>query len=328
MSTPHNSNGNTELSRAREEANTWLLRMHSGLMSTEERREFEAWRARSPVHQEQFRDAERFWDALDGLAGQVTREKHDTAYNHSNRLPLLYRVWQRSDWQPIAATFLIIVTTMLLWPTITFWLSDYRTAPGEQKSVLLTDGSTVFLNTQSALSVKLSDQRRVLTLAQGEALFLVAHDSERPFEVMVDEWVVRAVGTTFNIDRHSDIITVTVIEGAIRLHHHKDAWDIPVGHQISYDKDHIVSGMKLVDTSKVVAWRKGEFTFSDISLLMIVEELNRYRSGRIVIAPTLLHDLRLSGSISLSDPEESLKMLQKVFPIRIISLTSYLTIIS
>lgn len=328
MSTPPTSTGNSEQSRARDEANVWVLRMHSGPMSSDQRREFEVWHARSPVHQKQFRDAERFWDALDGLTGQVTREKHASTHDDSIGRHTLSRIGQRSRWQSIAATFLVVVTTMLLWSILTFWLSDYKTAPGEQKSVILADGSTVFLNTESAFSVKLTEDRRVLTLARGEALFQVAHDTARPFEVMVDGWVVRAVGTTFNIDRHSDTIKVTVIEGAVRLQHHNEAWDIPVGYQIGYDGDHIVSEMELVDTSKAVAWRNGEFSFTDMPLGEIVEELNRYRSGTIVIATTSLRDLRISGSISLNDPHQALAMLQRVFPFKTTHLTSYLTVVS
>ncbi|MGC4097015.1 MAG: FecR family protein [Nitrospira sp.] len=328
MSTPPTSSGNTERSRARDEANVWVLRMHSGLMSSEQRRAFEVWHARSPVHQEQFRDAERFWDALDGLAGQVTRERHESTHDHSIGRHTFSRIWQQPLWQSIAATFLVVATTVLLWSTLTLRLSDYHTAPGEQKSVTLADGSTVFLNTESAFSVKLTEDRRRLTLAQGEALFQVAHDTARPFEVMVDGWAVRAVGTIFNIDRHTDRITITVLEGAVRLQHHNDAWDIPVGYQISYDGDHIASEMEFVDTAKVVAWRNGEFSFTNMPLGAIVEELNRYRSGKIVIATTSLRDLRVSGSISLRDPDQSLTILQKVFPFKTTHLTPYLTIVS
>ena len=328
MSTQHFSSDNNERSDVRDEANIWILRIHSGLMSSEERREFDAWQARSPMHQAQFRDVERFWQTLDGLAGQVTREKPTSAPgDFVTRRASAWASGLQSHWSAIAATFLIVVTTMLLWSSLIGRLSDYKTAPGEQKSIALADGSTVFLNTHSAFSVNLSEHRRSLTLTQGEALFEVAHDSERPFEVMADGWIVRAVGTTFNIDRRADKITVTVIDGAVQLLHDNEAWDIPVGYRVAYDKHHIVNELESVDVLKITEWRKGEFSFTDMPLTVIVEELNRYRPGRIVIATASLQDLRLSGSVSLDDPDHSLKMLQKVFPFRVQQLTSYLTLI-
>lgn len=330
MSTQHTSSDRNERSRAWDEANTWILRIHSGLMSSQERREFKAWHARSPVHQVQFRDAEQFWRTLDRLDGQVTREKHLTTpddFVTRRAFPLTSGLTLRSRWPAIAATFLI-VTTMLLWSTLPVWLSDYTTATGEQKSVTLADGSIVFMNTHSAFSVNLSERRRSLTLTQGEALFEVAHDTERPFEVTVDGWVVQAIGTTFNIDRHADNMTVTVVEGAVRLFHDSQAWDIPAGYRITYDGRHIVKEPEPVDVLKITGWRTGEFSFTDMPLSMIVEELNRYRPGRIMIATAPLRDLRLSGSVSLNNPDHSLKMLQKVFQFRVTSLTSYLTVIS
>ncbi|MFY4729554.1 FecR family protein [Nitrospira sp. BLG_2] len=329
MSAPHSSSDNHELTRVWDEANVWVLRVHSGLLSAEEHREFEAWRARSPLHRLQFQDAERFWHTLDGLTGQVTREKHESPHGHfiPRRAHPLTSVL-RSHWSAIAATFVVVLTATLLWSTLTVWLSDYKTAPGEQKSVSLADGSTVFLNTQSAFSVNLSEQRRSLALTRGEALFEVAHDIERPFEVTVGGWIVRAVGTTFNIDRHADNITVTVVEGAVRLLHDNDVWDIPVGYRIAYDEHHIIGELEPVDILKTIAWRKGEFSFTDMPLSRIVEELNRYRSGKIVIATASLGDLRLSGSLSLEDPIQALKMLQNVFPFQVTQFTSFLTIVS
>ncbi|NJN36954.1 MAG: DUF4880 domain-containing protein [Nitrospiraceae bacterium] len=200
MSTQHTSSDHSERARAWDEANTWILRIHSGLMSSQERREFEVWHARSPVHQAQFRDAERFWRTLDGLNGQVSREKHlttpDVFVTH-RALSLTSGLTLRSRWSAVAATFLIIATTMLLWSILTVRSSDYTTATGEQKSVTLADGSTVFLNTQSAFSVNLSEHRRSLTLIQGEALFEVAHDIERPSK---SQWMDGSYGPSA---RHS-----------------------------------------------------------------------------------------------------------------------------
>ncbi|UVT14931.1 MAG: FecR family protein [Nitrospira sp.] len=331
MSTQHTSSDHNERARVWDEANTWILRVHSGLMSSEEQREFEAWHARSPVHQSQFQDAERFWLALDGLTGQVARGKHEsTQVGFATRggPSMIFGSAARLRRPAMAATFLVIITTMLLWSTLTVWLSDYNTAVGEQKSVTLADGSTVFMNTHSAFSAKLSEHRRSLTLMQGEALFEVAPDAERPFEVTVDGWVVRAVGTKFNIDHHTDIMTVTVIEGAVRLLHDNHAWDVPAGYRMTYDEHHILNEPEPADVLKITSWRKGEFSFTDMPLSMIVEELNRYRPGRIVIATASLRDLRLSGSVSLNDPDHSLNMLKSVHPFRVTPLTSYLAVVS
>jgi transmembrane sensor len=93
----------------------------------------------------------------------------------------------------------------------------YETAISQQRTVTLADGSAVQLNTHTRLEVQLSGKLRELHLLEGEALFTVAHDTTRPFEVHVGEAVVRAVGTQFNIRRDVRDTTVSVLEGAVHV---------------------------------------------------------------------------------------------------------------
>lgn len=305
--------------RVREEANAWLLRIHSGTMSDPERHEFSIWRGNSPVHESEFLEAERFWVALDGLAGQVTRHKRESPGTG----PRVHR-WPIT----IAAMLALIATVALLWPSIDARLSDYRTDPGKQASITLTDGSTVHLNTQSALSVDLSDRRRSLTLKQGEALFEVAHDASRPFEVTVNGGVVRAIGTVFNINTRASRTTVTVLEGMVRVVHKERTQDIPAGYRLAYKAENVPGNVEPANLPQATAWRKGEFVFDDMPFALIVEELNRYRTVPIFIVDQELRGHRLSGSVMLDDSEHSLQMLQNVLPFRTLHVTPYLTILS
>lgn len=313
-------NNTVDRNRVREEAHAWLLRLHSGTMSDRDRYEFGVWRVGSPVHDSEFLEAERFWKELDGLAGQVTRRKRESS---GRRRSLLHR-WPVA----IAATLTLVVTGALLWSSVDAWLSDYRTDPGKQASVTLTDGSTIHLNTHSALSVELSDRRRSLILKQGEALFEVAHDATRPFEVTVNGGVVRAIGTVFNIDTRGKRTTVTVVEGMVRVIYKERAHDIPAGHRLRYATDHAPDTVEPANLPQTTAWRTHEFVFDDMPFALIVEELNRYRTVPILIIDPDLRSRRLSGSIRLDDPEQSFKMLQNVLPFRTMRMTPYLTIVS
>lgn len=321
--------------RVWEEANAWLLRLHSGAMSEDERREFRVWLGHAPSHESQFRRAELFWNALDGLAGEVTRKPPVVPQGSSEAIRPVpaglseVRIRSSSRWGiAVAAMVLLVVLSSVMWSVIDVWLSDYRTHPGEQMSVSLADGSTVHLNTRSALSVDLSDRRRALLLKQGEALFEVAHDSARPFEVSVNGGIVRAIGTVFNIDHRGSRTTVSVVEGAVRLLHNKGQRDIPAGYRLTYEREESPGALEPINRPQVTAWRQREFVFEDMPLELIVEQLNRYRTGPIVVMDAGLRSRRLSGSIALDDPERSLRMLQQVLPFRAVHVTPYLTLIS
>ena len=75
----------------------------------------------------------------------------------------------------------------------------YETVIGQQKSIALSDGSSIQMNTDSQVQVAYSSGARAIHLLKGEALFSVMPDPKRPFEVYAAESVVRAVGTAFAV---------------------------------------------------------------------------------------------------------------------------------
>jgi hypothetical protein len=101
------------------------------------------------------------------------------------------------------------------------WLFEfqnvYATGIGEQRTVTLSDGSTVELNSQSRLRVAFHPHERDVELLEGQALFHVAHDRTRPFLVQSEGAKVRAVGTQFDVYRKSDGTVITVVEGRVAV---------------------------------------------------------------------------------------------------------------
>jgi transmembrane sensor len=93
----------------------------------------------------------------------------------------------------------------------------YTTDTGEQLTIALNDGSTVQLNAQSRLRVHYTDQERSIDLIQGQALFKVAKDPNRPFIVRADGTRVRAVGTEFDVYKKTTGTQVTVVEGRVAI---------------------------------------------------------------------------------------------------------------
>jgi transmembrane sensor len=82
----------------------------------------------------------------------------------------------------------------------------------------LADGSTVDLNARSSIRVEFSNSERRIELLDGQALFQVAKDKERPFIVRSGDATVRAVGTQFDVYRKSSGTTITVLEGRVAVY--------------------------------------------------------------------------------------------------------------
>src|ERR1700690_3318238 len=117
----------------------------------------------------------------------------------------------------VAASALMVVLAGGVW-----WQSAryplYSTDIGERRSITLADGSTVDLNARSKLRVEFSKHERRVELLDGQALFQVAKDKNRPFIVASGEATVRAVGTQFDVYRKDSGTTVTVLEGRVAVY--------------------------------------------------------------------------------------------------------------
>jgi len=202
---------------------------------------------------------------------------------------------------------------------------EYETAVSEQRDVLLADGSRITLNTDTALTVRYTASSRRIELERGEAIFAVKHDVARPFEVVAGQTVTRALGTEFNIDRRSDRIKVSVIEGVVRV---SAAGDDGAGKvtplvpaltkgrsaEFRNDDNRIVEAA--ADLKRIQAWRARRLEFSDTPLPEALEEFNRYSTAHVVIGTDDLNTVRVSGVFRIGDTEGFLFSLREALGVQ------------
>lgn len=187
----------------------------------------------------------------------------------------------------------------------------YRTETGEQRAMPLEDGSTIRINTQSALSVALTRERRVIRLKGGEAWFKVAHDKARPFTVEAGGVAVQATGTAFAVRRAQNGVDVLVTEGSV------DVWALEApsrkvalraGQSLfvaqaapAPDKARILDDAG--EVRRKLAWRDGRIELDGETLGFAVAEFNRYNRLQLRVAGDALAGERLYGVFSVDDPE-------------------------
>ena len=92
-----------------------------------------------------------------------------------------------------------------------------QTERGERRAVALADGSVVQIDPQTQLRVEYDDHTRCVILEKGRALFHVVKNPNRPCFVQVRHMTVRAIGTTFAVERDPQSIVVTVAEGQVAV---------------------------------------------------------------------------------------------------------------
>lgn len=289
-----------------EQAIYWLTWLSSGEASEDDRRSFDRWLKEDSAHQTAWDNAQRLWQDVSRLTEADLGA--DIAPIPAKDALSKKRVFYSG--LGMAVCFLLSV---VLWTGgISYYLADYRSATGEQRQLTLADGSSVQLNSDTAISVDYSAELRRLILHRGEAWFKVTADPDRPFEVETDYGTVRALGTAFDVDDSNGQITVTVYEHAVRvrLNDGEQVERLLEGSALSFGQD-IIKFEQRADLSKASAWRQQRMVFQNRPLQDVIRELNRYRNGRIIIADQSLNALPLTGVFDTDSPEEALQMIRQ-----------------
>jgi len=199
----------------------------------------------------------------------------------------------------------------------------YRADIGAIKVISLADGSTVTLNTNTVVHVRLSGTARRIDLERGEAFFEVAKDPGRPFLVSAAGERVIAVGTQFSVLRRAADTRVVVTEGKVKVEEFKGgaavgpATELPAGSIAQVGSAGVlVKQGSLEEAEAYTSWRSGYITLNDTELATAVAEFNRYNKKQLVIGDPSIATLRVGGNLRAANVEAFVRVLEEGFPVR------------
>lgn len=142
--------------------------------------------------------------------------------------------------------------------------------------VVLSDGSTVWLNNESRIRFprRFDEHARVVTL-EGEAYFQVEKDAQRPFIVQTGDYEIRVTGTRFNVRSYAPgTTTTTLVDGGVQIEMDGRVSTLAPNQQATIDNG--VIAVREVKTEQYVAWQQGAFSFAQTRLDQIMDELSRW----------------------------------------------------
>ena len=176
------------------------------------------------------------------------------------------------------------------------------TPVGGEYSLVLSDGTKVFLNADSELKypVEFSDGKRIVDL-KGEAYFEVHKDSLRPFIVRMNGAEVTVLGTSFNVNTYGDDgqIYTTLVNGSVRVSSMKNKQEeiLKPGMQSVMNVQSGLLTVRKVDVEPYVAWREGRFVFRAMTLDLIMRQLQRWYDFEVFYQNSELKDYEFRGVI-------------------------------
>lgn len=302
-----------------EEASTWHIRLRAEYVSSKDQDDFKHWLALSPQHAQAWEEVLNLFAALEKPAKSLRHHIRDTA--------AVQRQPQRFIPRRAAAALVLCsaLSYFIQLSALQNLQSDYHTTTGEQRQIALADGSHLLLNTNTAVTVEFEDNVRRVQLLRGEAYFQVAHAPERPFWVEAGDARARVTGTAFSVSRNDDRVTIAVAEGRVETStadHPEQVMPLTPGEMASY-KGPLLAIKQTADIQRTLAWRQGQIVFVQATLAEVVEQINRYRPGRLIITDEQLKTQPITAVFSVNRLDDAVKALEQTFGIRSRRLTDY-----
>lgn len=302
----------------------WVMRHRQGQLSAAELEAFKRWQAADPRHAAAASRADRAWQATALL-------KHRSGYVRPQRPPRAH--WLRRPLPACStAAALALGCWMLLAPP--FWLeainSDYHTGFAEVREITLADGSKVLLGSHSLLNVAYNAQTRLVRLSEGEAVFTPAPVSEqepRPFTVRAPGADITARGTRYLVGVGGEREGwVGVLEHRVEVNltpqQRDDAAGSALLEQGNSLRFSLSQGLLPLATppDELASWEEGRLVFQRERMATVVERINRYRSGMLIVRGETLREARISAVMRLDSLDEGIKHLAAQSHARVLDL--------
>jgi transmembrane sensor len=252
-----------------------------------------------------------------------------------------------------ATTVIVVLMCLAILPylfvTAELAPGEYITGIGEHRTIPLSDGSQITMNTQSRLRVRYTPQGRDIELIEGEALFSVARDPRRPFRVHARRTVVEALGTQFSIYLGNSGTKIAVTQGRVKVFEDLNStplilnpdgllWtdttvfefllppdglvvtagqEARVSHEDSFtDFELETRWVAMAELERHLAWMNGNLFFQGETLSEAVEEFNRYNWRKLKVADPAISHLRLGGKFETTDVDAFVEALNTLYGIR------------
>ncbi|MEM8974357.1 MAG: FecR domain-containing protein [Pseudomonadota bacterium] len=319
-----------------DEAIDWMVALQETPEDWRVRSAFQTWLDSSVENQVAWSEVELTRGALrsaissrrqgDAVAGQdrAISPVEETQSNH--RLPpaptkASRRTVSRTTAAGITAAIVLLLVSLVGLPELLVrWQADHFTTAAETKTVVLADGSTVSLAGKSAIVVATNSDQRSVELLRGAAYFSVIPDAQRPFTVLSGSLKAKVIGTAFEVRTTVRGGAVAVAQGTVEVS------SIPAksyGSQQPQLKNMLLSAGRSagiagnrpteligaeVDPASVAAWREGKLIVDDWSVGDVLDALDRYYKGMIVIGSWELSNKRISGVYDLKKPLEAIEV--------------------
>jgi transmembrane sensor len=213
-----------------------------------------------------------------------------------------------------------------LWPSIEELSADYRTAKGERRRIAIAPDVSLELNTQTSVALRPVPEETRIELISGEA-WVAAKTSSKPLVMLAGDGSIIAAQASFDARCLGRTVTVACLDGSISVEHDGKSVQLLPAQQVTYSEAGFEQSAH-VDLAQVSAWQAGLLVFRDRPLTSVVDEINRYRSGQIIITNAELRRRLVNGTFQLDKLDNFVAQVEQLFGAKITHLPGGVVIMS
>lgn len=282
----------------------WAVRSHDAAFGEADMLALALWLEESPLHGVAYDRAMELWCRLDGLKTAEVICLQPRRAADPMRRPV--RRWMAAGVVAAALAVATVTVGAFFWPAPAV---TYETARGEQRTVALSDGSVMTLNTGTRVSVRLGRGARDVTLERGEVALKVVHDEHRPLRLTAGGSRVTDLGTEFDVLRDEDVVRVAVREGEVEM----DGTRLRAG-QTAFSRGGAEASLGKAPAEEAFAWQTRHAIYRDQPLSAVARDLNRYFDTPLIVDETSGR-LRLTAVLTLDSEASVVGRLQEFLPL-------------
>jgi transmembrane sensor len=325
--------------RIREQASEWVIETHDPQFAEDEDAQAKLvnWLARSDAHGAAYQHAKATFERLTG----PTLQAFDVGFALQSERSPRSRVgpsiaWGR--WVAFLTAFVIGVSVPWMPQIAGAAPRLYTTGIGEQRTVILDDGSELRLNSDSRVVVQSRGRYQEVDVLWGEAYFNLTPQARRPIRVFTSVGMVSGRPHQFAVSQADGAAHVVAVDGELSLvmfnpadgvlthalleareadparHVALRSGDLAVLQTGRQGVNILVAERTRTELDQLLAWREGLLAFNNESAQTVIESFNRYSRQKMVIEDAEIAGLRLSGTFRFNDPHSFILALKRVYP--------------
>ncbi|KAB0489295.1 FecR family protein [Pseudomonas psychrophila] len=287
-----------------ETALDWLLLIQENPHDPELTERLNNWRASAPEHDAAYRKALKVWS----LSGEALTLPAEAA--PAPRAPRPPPRLSRRKRALVGAA--VAASALLMWgPDWQAMQADYRSPAAEHRTVALSDGSQMLLDSNTLADIQFNPEQREVTLLRGQAFFSVKPDADRAFYVNAGDVRVRVTGTAFAVSLGENGVDVSVESGTVAVQTPQASASamhlLGHGDQLHFTANDRHTRIVQLPIEQIAPWRQWQLVAVDQSLDDVIMQLRRYQPGLILLTDKALGQRRITAALNLRDPKSALQ---------------------